>query len=139
VYSLLGVDLARAIPVTTQTVRLFFDVVATHPQAFMVGIRELHGPSAVLRQALREVMEDFARDMCEDIEQLGLLPTLETETVMQLTRLIVRQMFYSSLDFLELGADRDVCCAQANLHIVSLFIGAAALKSKGIALLQLHA
>jgi len=138
-YASQGVDLARAIPVTTQTVRLFFDVVAAHPQAFMVGIRELHGPSAVLRQALRQVMEDFASDMCEDIERLGLLPGLETETVMQLSRLIVHQMFHSSLDYLEAGADRDGCCSQANLHIISLFLGAAALKRKGIEALQLHA
>jgi len=127
-----GVELARALPVTRQTVRLFFDFVADHPQAFTVGMRELNGPSPVLRAALQAVMEDFAIDMAEDVFRLNLLPTLDQAVILQLSRLIIRQMFQASLEFLEQGCDRAACCSQAEAHIVMLFIGAAALKKKGV-------
>lgn len=134
VNSAYGVDLARALPVTQQTVQLFFDFVAENPQAFIVGMRELNGPSPVLRAALKQVMEDFATDMAADVVQLKLLPTLDQATIQQLSSMIIRQMFQASLDFLEQGSERDVCCTLANAHIVTLFVGAAALKKKGIEL-----
>lgn len=129
-----GVELSRALPVTRQTVRLFFDFVAEHPQAFTVGMRELNGPSPVLRAALQEVMEDFAADMAEDIVRLDLLPTLDRPVILQLSRMIIRQMFQASLEFLELGCDRAACCSQAEAHIVMLFVGAASLKRKGVSM-----
>jgi AcrR family transcriptional regulator len=127
-----GVELARALPVTRQTVRLFFDFVAEHPQAFIVGMRELNGPSEVLRAALQQVMEDFAADMAEDIVRLNLLPTLDRAVVLKLSRMIIRQMFQASLEFLEHGCDRAACCSQAEAHIIMLFVGAASLKKKGV-------
>jgi AcrR family transcriptional regulator len=127
-----GVELARALPVTQQTVRLFFDFVAENPQAFTVGMRELNGPSPVLRAALQTVMENFAVDMAEDIVALELLPTLDAAVILQLSRMIIRQMFQASLEFLEQGSNRTVGCVQAEAHIVMLFIGAAALKRKGV-------
>jgi AcrR family transcriptional regulator len=127
-----GVELARALPVTRQTVRLFFDFVAEHPQAFIVGMRELNGPSEVLRTELKQVMEDFASDMAEDIVRLNLLPTLDRAVVLILSRMIIRQMFQASLEFLEHGCDRAACCSQAEAHIVMLFVGAASLKRKDV-------
>ncbi|HCB40305.1 MAG TPA: TetR family transcriptional regulator, partial [Gammaproteobacteria bacterium] len=63
-------NLAKATQVNQATVKLFFDYVAANPNAFILGIRELHGASPVLRKALRQVMEDFAQDMADDIEEL---------------------------------------------------------------------
>jgi len=127
-----GVELARALPVTQQTVRLFFDFVAQNPQAFTVGMRELNGPSPVLRSALQAVMENFATDMAEDVVALNLLPTLDETVILQLSRMIIHQMFQASLEFLEQGSNRTTCCIQAEAHIVMLFVGAAALKKKGV-------
>lgn len=129
---LFGVELARALPVTRQTVRLFFDFVADNPQAFIVGMRELNGPSPVLRAALQAVMEDFATDMAQDITALELLPTLDSGVVLRLSRLIIRQMFQFALEFIEQGSDHAACCNDAEAHIIMLFIGAAALKKRGI-------
>ena len=50
---LLGIDLGRGRRVCHETVQLFFDFVAEHPEAFIIGVRELHGASPVLREALR--------------------------------------------------------------------------------------
>jgi len=129
-----GVELARALPVTQQTVRLFFDFVAQNPQAFTVGMRELNGPSPVLRAALQAVMENFAADMAEDIIALDLLPTLDAAVILQLSRMIIRQMFQASLELLEQGSNHAICCIQAEAHIVMLFIGAAALQKKSVVL-----
>ncbi|KAF1071583.1 MAG: HTH-type transcriptional repressor FabR [Pseudomonas citronellolis] len=110
-----GLDFARGQIVCRETVRLFFDFVARHPDAFILGVRELHGPSPLLRQALGKVMDDFGADMAEDIARLDLLPEVEP------------------LDFLEQPeAEREAICAVAERQILLLFTGASVLHSLGL-------
>ena len=79
-------DAVRAGPgkgrrVCRETVRLFFDFVESNPAAFIVGVRELHGASPVLRGALRQIMDEFAEDMSEDIIEFRLLPAVSEATI----------------------------------------------------------
>src|SRR5579872_5701434 len=39
-----------------------FDFAARNPEVFIVGVRELHGASPAVREALREALEAFAGD-----------------------------------------------------------------------------
>ena len=129
----LGLDFARGQRVCAETVRLFFDFVERHPEAHIIGVRELHGPSPVLREALGEVMDEFGRDMAEDIVQFRLLPDVPEAEVAQLSRLISRQLFQLSLDYLELPeARRGEVCALAERQILLLFTGAAVLQALGL-------
>ncbi|WP_376747759.1 MULTISPECIES: TetR family transcriptional regulator [Pseudomonas] len=125
----LGVDLGRSRLVCRETVRLYFRFVEQNPSGFIVGVRELHGASPVLRAALREVMEAFARDMAEDMLELGLLGGLEGETLLRLSSLVSRHLFQSSLDYLEQVDRRASLSAQAEEMIIDLFIGASLLDS----------
>ena len=113
--------------------RLFFDFVERHPEAFIIGVRELHGPSAVLREALGQVMDDFGADMAEDIALFRLLPEVPAQEVAQLSRLISRQLFQLSLDYLELPeGQRGEVCALAERQVLLLFTGAAVLQALGL-------
>lgn len=129
----LGLDFARGQRVCQETVRLFFDFVEQHPEAFVIGVRELHGPSPVLREALGKVMDDFGADMAEDIALFHLLPGVPDAEVAQLSRLISRQLFQQSLDYLELPAQRrQEVCALAQRQILLLFTGASVLQALGL-------
>lgn len=129
---LLGIDLGRGRRVCHETVQLFFDFVAEHPEAFIIGVRELHGASPVLREALRQVMDDFAEDMAEDIVEFKLLPGIvSAAAVRQVSGIISRSLFEQSLDYIGQPQRRDAIRALAEEQIVMLFTGASVLRSMG--------
>lgn len=129
---LLGIDLGRGRRVCHETVQLFFDFVAEHPEAFIIGVRELHGASPVLREALRQVMDDFAEDMAEDIIEFKLLPGIvSAAAVRQVSGIISRSLFEQSLDYIGQPQRRDAIRALAEEQIVMLFTGASVLRSMG--------
>lgn len=128
----LGIDLGRGRRVCCETVELFFAFVAENPQAFIIGMRELHGASPVLREALRRVMDDFADDMADDISELQLLPSLDKPAIRQVSSLISRQLFQQSLDYIEQPELRAAICAQAQAQILMMFAGATLLQSLGV-------
>lgn len=121
---ILGADVNRGRLVCEQTVQLFFHFVAQNPHAFIVGMRELHGASPVLRQALREIMQAFADDMAEDMQALQLVPGVEPATIARLASMVSRQLFQAALDYLEQPEQREAICAQAQEMIICLFTGA---------------
>lgn len=128
-----GIDFERGRRVCAETVGLFFDFVAGHPEAFIIGVRELHGPSPVLREALGRVMDDFGADMADDIVAFHLLPAVPETEVRQLSWLISRQLFQLSLDYLALPPERrDQVCALAERQILLLFSGAAVVQALGL-------
>lgn len=129
-------NLQKATLATKETVKLFFDYVAQNPNAFIMGVRELHGASPVLRQALRKVMADFAQDMADDIKQLQLLPMLDDATLLEVASTISREMFQLSMDYIEQPEQRNAIFAQAEALVVMLFTGATVLKGHGRLLVQ---
>lgn len=129
---LLGIDLDRGRRVCHETVQLFFDFVADHAEAFILGVRELHGASPVLRAALGEVMDAFGADMAEDIVEFKLLPgSVEPAVVLQVSNLISRNLFQLSLDYIGQPERQATLRALAEEQIVMLFTGASVLQSLG--------
>lgn len=129
---LFGIDLGRGRRVTHETVELFFDFVDANPAAFLIGVRELHGASPVLRAALAEVMEGFAADMAQDIADFKLLPAnLGEAEVLQLSHMVSRTLFQQSLDYLGQPERRGQIRALAEEQILMQFAGAAVLKALG--------
>jgi len=126
-----ALNLQKANLVNQTTVKLFFDYVEQNPNAFIIGVRELHGASPVLRKALRKVMADFAEDMGEDIRQLNLLPMLDDETLQEVATAVSREMFQLSMDYIEQPEQRDKILQQAETLVTTLFTGAAVLKGHG--------
>jgi len=129
-------NLTRAALVTRLTVKLFFDYVAENPNAFILGVRELHGASPLLRQTLRRVMASFAQDMAEDIAELELMPATEPASLLLIAEVISREMFLLSMDYIEQPEQRDAICSKAERLIATLMAGNAVLQGLGPVLID---
>lgn len=130
--TLMGIDLGRGRRVCHETVQLFFDFVDANPEAFLMGVRELHGGSPVLRQALRALMDEFADDMAADILEFGLLPSaMDAALVRQVSGLISHNLFQLSLDYIGEPERRAAWRALAEEQVLMLFTGASLLQSVG--------
>lgn len=112
-----------------ETARLFFDFVLAHPEAFIIGVSELHGASPKLRLALRDVLNGFAADMSEDNRLLGLFPMLDAAVIDDLSSLIVKHMFFLSAEFMEYPERREAIRAEALRYMLYVAAGAVALKA----------
>lgn len=127
---LFGVDMQRGRRVTHETVQLFFDFVDRQPSLFIIGVRELHGASPLLRQALMQVMDTFAEDMTLDISEFKLLPdNLAKAQVSQLSHMVSHGLFGQVLDYLAQPERQTTIRALAEEQIILLFTGAAVLQS----------
>lgn len=119
--------LQQAQGIVRESVQLALDFVGEHPKAYVVGIRELHGGSPRMRQALRQVIDDIAADMAEDIRLLQL--PLDDTTLQELSRMVIRQMSLLALDYVEHLDDPAQLAAirqQSERFILLLFWGALA-------------
>jgi len=125
-------NLERAQAIVRESVALVLDFVTDHREAYIVGIRELHGTSPVLRKALRKVMDDIANDMAEDMLKVLRLPLLPPEEVREISGLVVRQMSFFSLEYLEEPEQREAIRRQAERFILWLFWGALAARAPGL-------
>lgn len=120
--------LNQAQDIIRESIGLVLDFVTDHRAAYVVGIRELHGSSPVLRDAMRKLIDDIAKDMAEDVLGVLELPLLAPEVVHEISRLVIRQMTFFSMDYLEQPAQREEIRRQAERFILLLFWGALAAK-----------
>ncbi|MFA5938119.1 MAG: TetR family transcriptional regulator [Sinimarinibacterium sp.] len=118
--------LRQAEPIVRESVALVLDFVTEHQQAYVVGIRELHGTSPVLREALRRVFDELAVDMAEDVLELMRLPVTDPRIVHEIAAVVIRQMAFFSMDYLEQPAQREAIRGQAERFILMLLWGALA-------------
>lgn len=119
--------LARLIVVIREKTKAFFDYVERNPEAFIIGISELHGASPQLRTGLDGVLVDFASDMAEDIRKLDLMPMVEDGVIDDISQLIINQMFFLSADFIEYPDKKKQIRRQAYLGMKALAVGAVAM------------
>ena len=111
-----------------RTVEYVFDYAQRNPDALVVAIREMHGASPVLRLALRKLIDGFAAEIVEDLRVLDFLPGLKPETLTQISRIIVQQVFLFTLDFIENPTLRAQLLDQASFLFDALFAGAISLE-----------
>ena len=122
----LAKTLENARTVIRESIALVLDSVAEHREAYIVGIREMHGTSPVLRKAMRKVLDDIANDMAEDVMGPLRVDWLSSAEVREISQLVIRQMTFFSLDYLEQPEQRDAIRAQAERFILLMFLGALA-------------
>ncbi|HEY0913888.1 MAG TPA: TetR/AcrR family transcriptional regulator [Solimonas sp.] len=120
---------SKAQDVVRESIALVLDFVTEHRTAYVVGIREMHGSSPVLRKALRKVLDDIGEDMTEDVLGALQLPLLQREDVAEISQLVIRQMTFFSLDYLEHPEQREQIRRQAERFVLLLFWGAIAAKA----------
>ena len=111
-----------------------FDFAARNPEVFIVGVRELHGASPAVREALRAALEAFAGDMAEDVRLRGLAPGLDQQRLEEISMAVVRQTFYLCLDYLEQPRRRSELVRQAIDFIEMLIAGALTLQGRATSL-----
>ncbi len=118
-------EMLRGRRVSQQTVQLYFDYVLEHRDSVVIAVRELHGPSELLRAELRKQMNGFAEDMAADIQELGLAPgRISPARIQQIATLLSRNLFYLSLDYIAEPERREAILELAHEQITMLFAGA---------------
>ncbi len=112
-----------------RTVEYVFDYARQHPEAFIVGVRELHGSSRVLQQAIRLRIRLVAVEMAEDILATDSVQGLTAGMLEELAEPIVEQVFHRTLDYLEEPKRRAELVRRTTHFIDALMTGAVALKA----------
>jgi AcrR family transcriptional regulator len=124
--------LAQAQALARESVGLVLDFVMEHREAYTVGIRELHGSSPVMRRAMHELLEGIAQDMTEDLFTVLKLPAVPHDELLEIARVIVRQMVFFSMDYLEQPERHQHVRREAERFILLLFWGALAARAPGL-------
>ncbi|MGQ0530318.1 MAG: TetR family transcriptional regulator [Panacagrimonas sp.] len=125
-----GLNEAQAL--ARESVGLVLDFVMDHREAYTVGIRELHGTSPVMRKAMQELLEGIAQDMTEDLLGVLKLPAVPADEMLEVARVIVRQMVFFSMDYLEHPDRHKRIKREAERFILLLFWGAIAARAPGL-------
>jgi len=115
--------------VSKRTVEYVFDYADQHPEAFIVGVRELHGSSGVLQQAIRARIRLVAQEMAEDVLATNGVPGITADMLDELAEPIVEQVFHRTLDYLEDPQRRAELVRRTAHFIDALMTGAVAMKA----------
>lgn len=127
------IDVRALQAIINDSIAVTFDLALAHRAAYVVGIRELHGSSPALRKALREVLDGLADDLAADLKPLLALPGLDDALVRELSQLVIRQMCFFVLEYLEEPARREGLKREAARFVFLLFLGAIAAKEPAFA------
>jgi len=109
---------------TPRTIEYVFGYALRNPDAFIVAVRELHGALPALREALQRMIRDVAEEMVEDVQFLDLAPGLRTDTLREISQMVVQQVFHLTLDYIEQPSRRTQILQQTVRFIDMLFAGA---------------
>lgn len=115
--------------ISLSTVEYVFDYARQHPEAFIVGVRELYGSSSVLQDALRARIRQVAAEMSEDILAIGAVPGITQAMLDELAEPVVEHVFHRTLDYLEAPKRRAELVRRTAHFIDALFTGAVAMKA----------
>lgn len=116
---------ARHADATLGSVQYFLDFVRRNPEAFSIGLRELHSAHSPMRPVLQKVLAQIAAESVDQITELDLVPGVDRPTLLQATTAITYYMFYRALDVIERPEQRKAIAEQMVWHIRSVFLGAA--------------
>lgn len=122
------VSLKKAKLVARETINLYFDFVLKNPEAFTIGVAELTGSSPMLRDALQDTISDLAGDLAEDIRILQLLPMVSDEAVQRISKIVIREIFMLSVDYIERPEARDDIRELGYFFLINLIAGTIAME-----------
>ena len=91
---------------TRGSAEYFLEFVRRHPEAFLVGVREIHGGSPAIRAALRRVMDEVAAEITDDLRARGFAVVADRTLLLEVVSAIVDLMFHRSLEYLERPSQR---------------------------------
>ena len=106
------------------TVTFVYRYFLANPAATTVAVRELHGPSPVLRRALEAQLDASAREMAEDILERGLVPGVDAEVVHEISHMTIRYILFRAMDYIEKPEQRERIQVETERFINRQFRGA---------------
>ena len=116
------------------SINVFQKYVAEHPKYFLVLSGERHGGSPIIRQAIRNEVDQFIRDMAKDVHDRELLPQLSLANLRNVCELVVSTMISASTEFLDLQGYPEELQARINSYVHQLriiFAGAHGWRERG--------
>lgn len=112
---------------TLGVVGYFLDLVLQNPDAFVVGVRELHNASSAIRPILNRVLDDIALESVAQITEMNLAPINNPDALFRLAREITYYMFCKSIEVIESPALRENLTQEMVHFIRRQFVGEIAL------------
>ena len=106
------------------TVTFVYHYFLANPAATTVAVRELHGPSPLLRKALEAQLDASAREMAEDIIERQLVSAVPPETIHEISRMTIRYILFRAMDYIEKPAQRAAIQQETERFINRQFRGA---------------
>src|SRR5690554_75950 len=106
------------------TVTFVYHYFLANPAATTVAVRELHGPSPVLRRALEAQLDASAREMAEDILERGLVPGVKAPVVHEVSHMTIRYILFRAMDYIEKPEQRENIQQETERFINRQFRGA---------------
>ena len=108
---------------TRGSAEYFLEFARRNPEAFLVGVREIHGGSPKVRQALRTVMHEIATEVADDIRARGLAPTSDPDVLLDIMSAITDLLFFRSVEYIERPAERRAILDRSVRLARMLFLG----------------
>lgn len=106
------------------TVTFVYRYFLANPAATTVAVRELHGPSPLLRRALEAQLDASAKEMAEDIIDRQLVSAVAPETIHEISRMTIRYILFRAMDYIEKPAQRETIQQETEHFINRQFRGA---------------
>ncbi|MEP1215921.1 MAG: TetR family transcriptional regulator [Marinobacter sp.] len=106
------------------TVTFVYHYFLANPAATTVAVRELHGPSPLLRRALESQLDASAREMAEDIIDRQLVAAVPAETIHEISRMTIRYILVRAMDYIEKPGQREAIQRETERFINRQFRGA---------------
>lgn len=106
------------------TVAFVYHYFLSNPSATTVAVRELHGPSPLLRKALEAQLNASAREMAEDIIERQLVSAVPPETIHEISRMTIRYILFRAMDYIEKPEQRETIQQETERFINRQFRGA---------------
>lgn len=106
------------------TVAFVYSYFLANPAATTVAVRELHGPSPILRRALGAQLDASAREMAEDIIERKLVSGLDEATIHEISHMTIRYILFRAMDYIEKADQRERIQLETERFINRQFRGA---------------
>lgn len=106
------------------TVAFVYSYFLSNPAATTVAVRELHGPSPILRRALEAQLNASAREMAEDIIERQLVSGLDEATIHEISHMTIRYILFRAMDYIEKADQRERIQLETERFINRQFRGA---------------
>lgn len=101
-----------------------FDFALANKDAFVVAIRQRHGPSGPARQVIEQGMAQIRAEMRADLQASGRLPPLPDDTLDTALKLIVQHTFELCLAYIDAPQHRPALLLEAEQVFMWCLVGA---------------